>query len=261
MLLKAKKLEPPQSLYLILGALDGPALDMCRDLSEKVSNYKTNEEFFEVLKEKFVSPAHTSIAKVNFERRCQEPKEDIKIYHGLLRSLYNDAYEVKERRENVLIERFLLGIRDKSLRQRVSELRIVNQLPTDYDGVLNKALQYLAERERFSTMENFQRRFTNPNHPQQHHGSNSMEEPMEIGSCRLHKGAKHSDSECYSQKKKSNNSNSNYSNNNNNNSNHNSNPGRKQGVAGNGKCFKCGKEGHFAKSCKNQENPRGGAQQ
>jgi hypothetical protein len=202
MTLKSVDLKPPHSLYAIMGALRGQALDIARNLQNQIYTYESNATFLAALKILFVSPAHKHQARAQYEQRVQGKGESIKVFHGLLQQLHNDAFDIEDRREPDIINHFVAGLRDRSLRLNVHNLNVIGHFPDTYSKVLDICLYYMAEKERVD-IETLRLNTGNPIvQKTTSHISNGVE-PMEIGSCRIHKEASHSDSECFTQKQRS----------------------------------------------------------
>jgi len=191
-MLEAANLQPPSSLHLIMGALRGSALEIARGLREEIRGITTNQDFLDRLKELFVSPAHKQKAQAEFARRIQGQKEGIKVFHGLLKQLYHDAYDEEDQREAELIEHFIQGLKNRTLKRKLYDLIAINRFPTTYYEALDLAMTYMASEER-TTIDSASNQTWHK--PTRQPGT----EPMDIGACRLHPRARHSNEECRQQ--------------------------------------------------------------
>jgi hypothetical protein len=202
MQLTASGLNPPHSLYLILGALRGPALHIARVVQPEILSYRTHEAFLYKLKTLFVSPAHKEQARAAYERRVQGKREGIRVYHGLLLQLYNDAFGPEERRETDLIQHFIAGIQVRSLVRKIHDLKVIDKYPPSYPSALDICLHYMAEDERID-LESHRlqsRGYQAANSDFGYKRGQNRPEPMDIGACKLHPNAKHTNAECRMQK-------------------------------------------------------------
>ena len=191
MVLKSLDLEPPHSLYAIMGALRGDALNIAQTLEEKIPTFTSNESFLAALKNLFVSPAHKHKARADFERRVQNKGESVKVFHGLLLQLFNDSFEEAEReiRQSDLIDHFVAGLRSKQIRAKLHDLKIIDLYPQTYSKALDLVLFYQAEKERIE-LEEARLNMGGRLPPSESKRSEDGVEPMDIGAVKGKYGAR-----------------------------------------------------------------------
>lgn len=233
--------EDGDTLLAALGAMEGHAADMTQNLSPALEAYAGLDGFLSTLRGIFITPVYKDLAKAEFGKRIQGKGEDIKVFHSLLAALWKDAYQDEEEpwrgnaglavpagqnrqeapgfRNRRLMDQFLAGLRDFSLRTDVRNSMVINQID-DYQTLLERCLAFYANRER-SHMDERRIRFgtsATPYSPQQmgmQHvvkGRMGGPEPMDIGAiprqkpgspdeaCAIHKGATHTNTQCRNQK-------------------------------------------------------------
>ena len=150
-LLTFHNLHPPRSLLVVIGALRGDALKVAGRLVETIDHYASNDEFFKRLRDIFVTPAHRDRARAEFMKRVQKKDESIKLYHGLVGQLYNDAFTEDERSERIKIDRFVDGIRNRYIREKIYDsANFGDNFPKRYSTALNIALGFEATAERMA---------------------------------------------------------------------------------------------------------------
>ena len=79
-------------IYHVLGSLVGQASDNARSLSENINSYTNLADFFQTLKERFVTSAHASMARNTFNFAVQKNDENIRAFHARLQTLWMDSY-------------------------------------------------------------------------------------------------------------------------------------------------------------------------
>lgn len=125
-------------IYHVLGSMVGAASDNTRSMSEDVKAYTGIMDFFQILKERFVTAAHATVARSNFEQAIQMPNETIRAYHSRLHTLWLDSFAREDEpwlfnpaipvqsphllsepglRNDRLIKRFKTGLHDESLKR------------------------------------------------------------------------------------------------------------------------------------------------
>ena len=82
---------------------------------------------------RFLPASASELAKVTFEAATQLPKETALNFHGRVRNLYNRAY-TRDRNEEHMTRRFILGLRSKEVREMVMRAR-----PQNYEAALYAA--------------------------------------------------------------------------------------------------------------------------
>ena len=93
---ETNKWTDQETLLHVLGNLHGNAADNARSLSRKIEDYTNLREFFQKLRERFVSIAHRAIAQVNFKDIVQQKDENIRSFHARLRTAWFDAFGKEE---------------------------------------------------------------------------------------------------------------------------------------------------------------------
>lgn len=141
--IKANNWSWPAAGYAIKGALEGVALDVAR--STEPEDYNNLEEFLAALRELFLTPAFKRKARADFLTRIQRPGEDIAVFHGILKDLWERAYEQSERNENHLIEQFIAGMTHREANKQLHMDNAVGNLPTKYKDVLVRASSIISE--------------------------------------------------------------------------------------------------------------------
>jgi hypothetical protein len=128
--------EPPAVFTAILACLRGRAADIARCLVGKEREFTTLDQFFIRLRTLFLSPQFKEKAKSLFLTKIQAEKESVISYHGVLRTLWSKAYDDEERRETVLINQFISGLRHKKIREHLHLTP-----PANYDQALTEAIR------------------------------------------------------------------------------------------------------------------------
>ena len=214
----SRKAVVPDCCYEIIGALRGSANLMAQRIVPKLASYTSLEPFLEDLRRLFVSPAHRQQARALYERRVQLPGEPVKIYHGLLHQLYNDAYEKAEQKEASLIEHFVRGLRDERIANRLLELEVEKKFPKTYDEALEMVLHYNAQHAKLAKSKaqdsrkcelelrqyrEWLRDLKEPKREKEVKSTTTFTpEPMEVDACKLHPFSPHTDADCRVQKKR-----------------------------------------------------------
>ncbi len=241
--------KPDQVIVASKAAMIGQASDLAQALPNSVDHCTecdppgTLEAYYKQLRKLFVSPAHERLARSQFDSRVQGPKEPIRVFHGLLLGLYTDGHaKIQEAwRDNpllpvpapyrnrgeaigfksqMLIQHFISGLRDRTVRERLLDQQIAQdkQFAT-YTDVLQAALGYMgniqqSNEDQLRIKQGGARGHRLIKEYDYLSGANTgdKEEPMEIGAiqdrqqgqqdCRLHPGAGHSDARCIVQRKK-----------------------------------------------------------
>ncbi len=214
---KANNWQWPAAGHAIVSALEGTAMDMAR--STKPEDYTTLEDFFTALRELFLSPSFKKKARAEFVTRIQRPGEDIAVFHGLLKDLWERAYESHERVESYLIDQFIAGISHSEANKQLHMENAAGRLPTDYKGVLVRALgvisacQLIAQEEQRRAAGGQVLMDSSYQHPApvappvQTQTQWPAPVPMEIGAvtgrnkwCEFHRLPSHNTQECYGKK-------------------------------------------------------------
>jgi hypothetical protein len=141
--IRANNWQWPTAGYAILGALEGQAIDIAR--SAKPDDYNSTDDFLVALKELFVSPAHKQKAMVEFMTRIQRSGEDITVYHGLLKDLFERAFEPQERSDRQLINQFIAGMSHVEANKQLHMEQAAGRLPMDYKKVLIMASGFISQ--------------------------------------------------------------------------------------------------------------------
>ena len=128
--------QVPDVCFAILGQLRGKAADMGRSLIGTEGDYANIDAFFTRLRSLFVSPAYQEKARSAFLSRIQQPGESVIAFHGILRALWENAYQVAERQEINLIRQFIAGLQDPRINER---LHLTPQ--PNYNAALEEALR------------------------------------------------------------------------------------------------------------------------
>ena len=158
----ANRLSDQDFIYHVLGNLVGDAADSVRSFSDNVASYNSLEDFFKKLKERFVTTAHTAIAKQRFGFVMQGPNENIRVFHNRLHTLWRDSFAADDepwlfnsnipcplpntmaepgRRCLRLIDRFLVGLRSEVIRVSMRNNSYLNKVVyDDYNLALEHAL-------------------------------------------------------------------------------------------------------------------------
>ena len=116
----------------LASAMRGRAATNTLDIDVK-GNDVTLLEIIERYEERFLPAGASQRARTNFDRAQQKPEEDVLDFHSRLRSLWNRAYP-QEVSETQLIRRFILGIRNKDIREE-----IIRRKPETYGAALAAA--------------------------------------------------------------------------------------------------------------------------
>lgn len=225
---EANNWSDQQLILHVLGNLIGPAADCCRSLSSDVKDYASITEFFKKVRERFVTVAHTGVARQRFAALVQEKDETIRAFHARLHTAWHDAYAEDDepwlfnatvpipfgRSKGSpgngcqrLIDAFLNGLRSEVIRVQLRNTALLNNRPyVSYADALKDALnlnfslgQVASERNRFYLSD--RSRIVQPTYDTHkvHHqfsrystprtGRND-EVPMEIGLAKKGKGKK-----------------------------------------------------------------------
>ena len=83
-------------VYHVLGNLHDQAADNARSLSRNAADYASINEFFQKLRERFVTVAHQAVAQSKFATETQRPNESIRAFHSRLRTAWYDAFAREE---------------------------------------------------------------------------------------------------------------------------------------------------------------------
>ena len=163
----------PVAICMVKRSLRG----MASDLSQTLANdgYADLDEFCDTMKKLFVSPAHEAVAREQFDRRVQGPKEPIRAYHGMLLNLYlqghvrqDEAWRYPEQGVAIivqppyanaaqqpgsksvrLIQHFISGLRSEKLRIKIRDAATVEGTEyNDYSEILTRALALQANFDR-----------------------------------------------------------------------------------------------------------------
>ena len=129
------KYKVPEVCSAILGQMRGKAADIARSLIGTEDEYRDLDEFMHRLRSLFVSPAYQEKARSAFLARIQKPRENIIAYHGVLKTLFEKAYQGTERNEITLIRQFIAGLRNAQINERLH----LDQ-PRSYQDALDRAL-------------------------------------------------------------------------------------------------------------------------
>lgn len=250
--------EFPQTAHVILALMQDRAIDQTRTLNG--NNYNSWQALKTELRKIFMSSAYRSQARAEWTKRIQKPDEDIGTFHGLLRSLRDDAFPEEQHSEEALIEKFIAGIRNKRTHASLHNLIIAEIGPDTYQRALEMALRAQSEYiimdreiDARETGAKLEARTTKLNPPK----------PMDVGSitrkyCTVHNTTGHSNEQCYKQKGNTQNKNqvkkNSYSGGkveNKNNNKNDSKPTRSPGP--NDRCGQCKGLGHWKRHCPSGE--------
>jgi len=129
------KYRAPEVCSAVLGQMRGKAADIARSLIGTEDEYRDLDEFMLRLRSLFVSPAYQEKARSAFLARIQKPRENIIAFHGVLKTLFEKAYQGEERNEITLIRQFIAGLRNSQINERLH----LDQ-PRSYQDALDRAL-------------------------------------------------------------------------------------------------------------------------
>ena len=144
-----------------IGAMTGNAATYAKTLPQTGDAYADLDAFYEQLKGKFIDASYQQVAEQRFESRRQKVGEPLQVYHGHLKELWQTAYARQEeawryvagaaipapyqqgedvgQRSNVLKHKFLAGIQDKRLAERLRDSLLTNPLNL-YSELLTRAM-------------------------------------------------------------------------------------------------------------------------
>jgi hypothetical protein len=116
------KYRAPEVCSAVLGQMRGKAADIARSLIGTEDEYRDLDEFMLCLRSLFVSPAYQEKARSAFLARIQKPRENIIAFHGVLKTLFEKAYQGEERNEITLIRQFVAGLRNSQINERPTQI-------------------------------------------------------------------------------------------------------------------------------------------
>ena len=120
----------------VLVKLRGRAAFVAKELHQRYEEFTNLDEFLAHLRSLFIKPAYKKKAFFAFMDRRQEEKETINLYYFEMLCLWQKAFDVKERKESLLIERFILGLQNIEIVEKLLLGKIDN-----CTGVLQEALR------------------------------------------------------------------------------------------------------------------------
>ena len=153
-----------------LGSLDGVAADTTQAMVRTQDAYGGNmETFFIALTKKFVSATFETVARTRFFTRRQEADESIEVYHGQLAALYEQAYARVDEpwryqaganppdpwqandpvgfRSGRLMEQFVAGIRNYTIKSQLRLSQTLIGIPGTYDALLERVMSLEGHQE------------------------------------------------------------------------------------------------------------------
>ena len=126
-----------------IGSMVGNAGVYAKTIPKQAAEYRDLNDFYARLKAKFVDASFEQVAQQKFEARRQKPGEPLQWFHGHLKELWSTAFERTEeawrfaenvvipapyqageeagQRSNALRRKFLAGIYDKRLQERLRD--------------------------------------------------------------------------------------------------------------------------------------------
>ncbi|XP_059097066.1 uncharacterized protein LOC131891489 [Tigriopus californicus] len=227
-----------QTIKAVIVSVREEALDLLRPAIRDPSVFRTINDFWNRVRKQFVSPAHQQIARTEYQRRHQRPREDISTFHTQLHQLWEDAYLEGDEpwRSNLqmpepytgaradptgyrsvkLINQFLTGLTDDEVRKSIKDAASLGHSITTYPDALTRALEFSANKEQ-TRME--KRRLMADHGPSftqrkpEYFQPRDRTEPMEVGIiqtqssaapkwCRYHKRKSHNDEESLAQQRR-----------------------------------------------------------
>ncbi|XP_059092019.1 uncharacterized protein LOC131887430 [Tigriopus californicus] len=214
------------------------AMDLLMSVVRDPAAFRTMDDFWARIRQQFVSPAHRQIARADYERRHQHPKEEIRSFHNALYQLWEDGHLEEDEpwrsnpqlsepypgartdppgfRSVKLINHFLAGLLDDKIRMKIKDTISMGVNITTYPEALTRALEFYANKERTRT----ERRRLHADHgshiqhrkpeyfkPQERTESTDIRSiQTHISStrkwCRLHQTNSHDDKECIVQQRR-----------------------------------------------------------
>lgn len=292
-----------QGVDAVLASMHGAAADITQAVDRTVETHTDFNGFIRHLQGKFITPAFQEVARQQFEIRVQLSDEDAGVFHGKLQKLYSDAYGREDepwqynlnlpvpaghaRAESVgfrckrLIQHFIAGLRDDSVRRRIRDSITCGRQIDTYSEALERALAFIsndeqtkAEKNRSSYGRQYYAKWTSAGPsaaPAARKPANDGVEPMDTSAvatvinrsqggkqfCTFHKSDTHSTKDCRTLKARQDNqskqgtSNPVKANGNSGNSsgpskgNGNGNSGKRRGV----RCYNCNENGHISPNC------------
>lgn len=123
-----------QAKTALLTSLRGPAAAAAVNIN-LMDPHVSLGEALDALERKFLPPAASRIAKVQFLQAYQKPKEKLLAWHNRCLNLFRKAYPAKSVNDEAVISRFADGIKDNQIRKQVHRM-----LPETYEQALEYAL-------------------------------------------------------------------------------------------------------------------------
>jgi len=116
----------------LAGSITGSAAATISDIQVNDPT-KNGAGLLDAYEARFLPASASELAKVTFEAATQMPKETALSFHGRVRNLYNRAY-TRDRNEEHMTRRYILGLRSKEVREMVMRAR-----PQNYEAALYAA--------------------------------------------------------------------------------------------------------------------------
>ena len=126
--------SPEQAKAALVCALRGPAAAAAMNIpimDERIDL----EGALMLLERKFLPPAASKLAKVQFNQAYQKGKEGLLAWHNRCLNLFRKAFPRKDVDDEIVIGHFADGIRDPTVRKQVNRMN-----PNTYDQALTHAL-------------------------------------------------------------------------------------------------------------------------
>ncbi len=155
-----------------LAAMRGAATGMTKTMTVTEGQFKNVDEFFTELRKMFVNPAYKQVAQAIFTSRAQKAQENVREFHNNLAVLWWDAYGEEEEPWRIdpavkvpegramtepkgfkswrLINQFMRGLRDRTLRSAMKLLIKSNGHITDYPSALERVMSIQADRQQLA---------------------------------------------------------------------------------------------------------------